>query len=395
MYVDFVVSASLAVCDQWGPVMEALGASERVISYLDAPAAPQIASGKPLPAFSGQVEFKDVSFRYPTRQEVLSLNQVSLTLQPGRLVALVGLSGSGKSTLVALLQRLYDANSGSILVDGKDITEVDAGEYRRQIGVVPQDPHLLSMSIADNIAYGLEEDGVSMDDIEAAAKMANAHDFIMAFPRGYRTMVTDKLLSGGQRQRIALARALVRNPRLLILDEATSALDATSEAQVQSALDRAMKETTRSCLVIAHRLVTVRNAHDILVMDRGQIVEQGSHDSLVAQGGIYAKMVARQTGGGLASNIDPTDSEESQDEEEAAAAVTSVVSVAETLEADNIVPLTPKREREGAAPVASTRSMESLEQLSLDAEDKPVDEMWRQGGGATHDLPDHAATRTP
>jgi ABC-type multidrug transport system fused ATPase/permease subunit len=400
MYVEFVTSASLSVCDQWGPAMEALGASERVISYLDAPEAPQIASGAPLPQFSGQVEFRDVSFRYPTRQEVLSLNEVSLTLRPGRLVALVGLSGSGKSTLVALLQRLYDSSTGKILVDGKDLTEVDAGQYRRQIGVVAQDPHLLSMSIADNIAYGLEEDGLTLDDIEAAAKMANAHDFIMAFPRGYRTMVTDKLLSGGQRQRIALARALVRDPRLLILDEATSALDAQSEAQVQAALDRAMKATSRSCLVIAHRLVTVRNADEILVMDKGQIVEQGDHDSLVARGGIYAKLVARQSGGGLASSVSSEEEEDkpaaaSQDQADAEAAALSVSvsgslggSVAESPEAGNIVPATPKREREAA------RSMESIEGLSLD-EEPAADEMWAGAGEATHDVPDHAGTRTP
>jgi len=390
MYVEFVTSASLAVCDQWGPSMEALGASERVISYLDAPPAPQIAPGTPLPNFTGLVEFKDVSFCFPTRKEVLALDKVSLELTPGRLVALVGGSGSGKSTLVGLLQRLYDASEGQILVDGQDITKVDAQQFRRQLGVVSQDPHLLSMSIADNILYGLEEEGLTIDDVEAAARMANAHAFITAFPRGYQTMVTDKLLSGGQRQRIALARALVRNPKLLILDEATSALDAQSESLVQEALDRAMKQSSRSCIVIAHRLVTVRNADEILVMEKGRIVESGSHRSLVRQGGIYAGLVAKQSGGGLGSDHSPateTEAAEMMTQDDEAEAV-QTASLSESLDRDgeiNVVPI----KRKG------TLVTSSLEELSIDCVGSGNDEMWAGAGEAAHDIPDHSSHSTP
>lgn len=293
LYVEFVTAASLSVCDQWGPLMEAIGASERVMYYLDRPPAPQIAAGQKLPSWSGKVELSNISFRYPTRSDIVALQDVTLKLEPGKLVALVGLSGSGKSTLVALLQRLYDPNSGQVLIDGVPLTEVDAQWYRSQIGVVPQDPRLFSNTITANITYGCT--GKSQEEVQEAAKLANAHDFILALPDGYATMVRDGLLSGGQRQRIALARALVRDPKLLILDEATSALDAKSEAAVQEALDRAMTSSHRSVLVIAHRLSTVRSADCTVVMDAGRIVEKGTHASLLAQGNIYAMLVQRQT----------------------------------------------------------------------------------------------------
>ncbi|KAK9812558.1 hypothetical protein WJX73_008602 [Symbiochloris irregularis] len=298
LYVEFVMAASLSVCDQWGGVMEAIGASERVIDYLDAPPAPQLDSGKVLETFSGRVQMRDVEYTYPTRPDDPALRGISITLEPGKLLALVGLSGSGKSTLVAMLQRLYDPTRGQVLVDGTDLREVDAAWFRSQIGVVDQEPRLFAESIAANIAYGMED--VSQEQIEEAARLANADKFIWSLPEGFDTKVTDKLLSGGQRQRIALARALVRQPKLLVLDEATSALDAESEAAVAAALDTAMRTSGRSVLVIAHRLSTVRNADWIVVMQKGQVEEEGTHEDLVLGNGIYSQLVNRQQGDGNA-----------------------------------------------------------------------------------------------
>lgn len=292
-YVEFVTYASLSACDEVVEVAEALGASERVMAFLDAKPAPQVASGRTLTEFKGHMELKDVSFRYPSRPNNIALSNVSLRFEPGNLVALVGLSGSGKTTLVALLQRLYDPDEGIVLVDGTDLREIDAGWYRAQIGVVSQEPRLFSMSVADNIAYGCPRP-VTRAEVEDAASQANAYHFCRSLPHGFDTVVTDRLLSGGQKQRIALARALVRRPKFLILDEATSALDAESEAQVQGALDAAMAARDRTVIVIAHRLSTVRNADVTVVMDKGSVAEIGTHDSLVQQGGLYHNLVARQ-----------------------------------------------------------------------------------------------------
>lgn len=321
-YTEFLASALLSVCDQWGPIMEAVGASERVMSYLDCPPAPQMAAGRipgvDTPAAEGeeagkaaaaagggggdansgglrwQVELAGVEFSYPSRPDAKALDHVSLSIPAGKLTALVGLSGSGKSTLVALIQRLYDPSAGAVLLDGEDLREVDAAWFRRRVGVVSQDPRLFGMTVAENIGYGCPD--ATQADVERAAQLANAHDFISALPQGYSTPVTDKLLSGGQRQRIAIARALVRDPQLLILDEATSALDAESEAAVQSALDRAMRTDGRTVIVIAHRLSTVRNADQTVVMDKGTVAEVGTHSELMRRGGIYAALVRRQAG---------------------------------------------------------------------------------------------------
>eukprot|EP00891_Asterochloris_glomerata_P008581 jgi/Astpho2/8581/e_gw1.00126.12.1_t len=310
-YVEFVTAASLSVCDQWGSIMEAIGASERVMYYLDKPVAAQIQGGDCVPSWSGKVDFKDVCFRYPTRPDVVALDNINLSLEPGQLVALVGLSGSGKSTLVALLQRLYDPTGGQVLIDGAPLDEVDAQWYRSQIGVVSQDPRLFSTTVAANITYGCPNRTQASRLLDQAARLANAHDFIVKLPQGYQTLVRDGLLSGGQRQRIALARALVREPKLLILDEATSALDAESEAAVQRGMDSAMKAENRSVLVIAHRLSTVRNADLTIVMADGRIAERGTHAALLTQQGIYAQLVRRQTDGGA-----PPLAEDTEDDEE-------------------------------------------------------------------------------
>ncbi|KAG2499446.1 hypothetical protein HYH03_002393 [Edaphochlamys debaryana] len=313
MYVEFVTYASLNVCDEFTEICEAVGASERVVTMLGAPAAPQIAPGATLPAFRGHVTLKDVTFSYASRPNSVALDGVTIDFEPGKLTALVGLSGSGKTTVCALLQRLYDPTGGAILLDGDlDLRKADAGWYRTQIGVVPQEPRLFSRSVADNIAYGMEHAPPDRAAIEEAARAANAHDFISAMPQGYDTLVTDKLLSGGQKQRLALARALIRKPKLLVLDEFSSALDAESEAQVNAALDRAMAARDRTVVVIAHRLSTVRHADCIVVMDKGQVYEMGSHHELLSRRGIYWQLVCRQQYG-----IDPNTAGASDTDSEA------------------------------------------------------------------------------
>jgi ATP-binding cassette subfamily B (MDR/TAP) protein 1 len=248
-------------------------------------------------AARGRIEFRDVHFTYPSRPDEPVLRGVSFVAEPGTTVALVGPSGCGKSTLVALMERFYDAGAGAVLVDGADVREGSLDALRAGLGLVSQEPILFATSVAENIAFGaggLER--VSRAAIEAAARAAQAHEFIARLPQGYDTDVGPSgatQLSGGQKQRIAIARALVRNPHILLLDEATSALDNESERQVQAALDALLADgSRRTTLVIAHRLSTIRGADKIVVLDRGSVVEEGSHAELVGrEGGLYASLV--------------------------------------------------------------------------------------------------------
>jgi ATP-binding cassette, subfamily B, bacterial len=243
-----------------------------------------------LPAIQGQVEYQDVSFGYKPGEPIIE--HLDLTVRPGEMVALVGTSGAGKTTIVNLLNRFYDIQGGSILIDGVDVRNVTLASLRRQIGIVPQETILFSGTIAENIAFGQVE--FDLDAVEEAAKVANAHQFISQLSQGYQTRVGERgaNFSGGQRQRIAIARAVLLDPRILILDEATSALDSESEALVQEALERIM--VGRTTFVIAHRLATVRRANRILVVEKGKIIESGSHGELLTLNGRYARFYAQQ-----------------------------------------------------------------------------------------------------
>ena len=246
-----------------------------------------------LPQIAGQITFDDVTFPYrPDAPPVLQ--QVSFTLQPGQIIGMVGRSGSGKSTIAKLVQRLYVPERGRVLVDGVDLAQVDPAWLRRQVGVVLQENFLFNRSVRDNIT--LTDPGLSMDRVIQAAKLAGAHEFILELPEGYDTLVAEHgcSLSGGQRQRIAIARALIANPRILIFDEATSALDYESEAIIQQNMAQICKG--RTVIIIAHRLSTVRPAHRIYVIDRGQLVEQGTHEELLKRNGMYHRLHAHQEG---------------------------------------------------------------------------------------------------
>ena len=292
LYTLVVAGAIGAFTGLYSQLQEALGASRRIFELLGEPA--EVAEpDEPVHLVErpGSVEVAGVSFSYPGRDSQVLIG-VDLTVAPGEMVALVGPSGSGKSTLTQLVARFYDVDTGMVLVDGVDVRAQPLDELRAQMAAVPQEVQLFSGSIAENLRVAVPE--ATDDELTAAARTANAHDFIMSFPDGYDTIVGERgvQLSGGQRQRVASARAVLADPAILILDEATSSLDAEAEALVQDALDRLMEG--RTTIVIAHRLSTVRAADRLVVLVDGEIVEQGSHDDLVAAGGVYASLSRRQ-----------------------------------------------------------------------------------------------------
>ena len=295
VYVIILVSSVAVLSEVYGDLLRAAGATERLMELLQlrspvvSPAAPET-----MPASTGgaSVRLEHVTFRYPSRPQHPTLVDFSFSVEPGETVALVGPSGAGKSTVFQLIQRFYDVEAGAVRVDGARVEKVALDALRGRIGIVPQDSVIFSADAMENIRYG--RPSASDAEVVAAATAAYAHDFISELPEGYKTFLGERgvRLSGGQRQRISIARAMLKNPPLLLLDEATSALDAEGERMVQAALESAMRH--RTTLVIAHRLSTVQRADRIVVMEAGQIVETGTHEQLVASGGLYARLAALQ-----------------------------------------------------------------------------------------------------
>jgi ABC-type multidrug transport system fused ATPase/permease subunit len=294
LYTTFIAAAAGGLGDLYGQVQKTLGASERILEILDGDSEESYsASGLRIGRAEGKIEFDQVQFSYPSREEVPVIRNLSLHISPGQKVALVGKSGAGKSTMVQLLMRFYNLVSGEIRVDGTDITKIDLTSLRKNIGIVPQEVLLFGGSIEENIRYGKPD--ASAEEIEEAARKANAWEFISSFPEGLATIVGERgiKLSGGQRQRIAIARAILKDPAILILDEATSSLDSESERLVQEALDLLMEN--RTTIIIAHRLATIRKADRIFVMEEGSITEEGSHQDLMEDSaGFYSRLVKMQ-----------------------------------------------------------------------------------------------------
>lgn len=299
IYSVMVAGAVGAMTEIWGELQRAAGATERLVELLNAEDAVRDPDRpKPLPArITGDIRFEKVTFAYPSRPTTPALRGIDLHVRPGETVALVGPSGAGKTTIVQLLLRFYDPQDGRILLDGIDLRETARDAFRHQIALVPQDPVIFADTARENIRFGRPE--ATDAEVEAAARAAAAHDFLSALPEGYDTYVGERgiMLSGGQKQRIAIARAILRDAPVLLLDEATSALDAESERAVQHAVDE--MAATRTTIIVAHRLATVKKADRILVFDHGRIVAEGTHEALVAQGGLYARLARLQFTDGI------------------------------------------------------------------------------------------------
>jgi len=300
LYTMSVAMAFAFLSGLYGDFMQAVGASSRIFQLLDRKPEIPVRGGEKGDKFEGHIEFNKVTFQYPSRKDNKILDNISLTIKPGTVLALVGPSGGGKSTIVSLMERFYDVPEGDILIDGRNIKDLDPEWYRSHVALVSQEPVLFATSIKENISYGISRE-VTMSEIENAAIKANAHNFISDFAEKYETQVGERgvRLSGGQKQRIAIARALLLNPKILLLDEATSALDAESEYLVQDAIEKAMHG--RTVLIIAHRLSTVKKADVIAVLSGGRIVEKGSHQELLELDGLYKKLVNRQMESGQIS----------------------------------------------------------------------------------------------
>ncbi len=294
IYSVMVAGAVAALSEIWGELQRAAGASERLVELLQAedeledPVSP-VALPKPV---KGRIAFENVSFTYPARPDAPALDRFNLVIEPGETIALVGPSGAGKTTVIQLIQRFYDPQAGQVTLDGVALPDMARPEFRAALALVPQEPVIFATSARDNIRFGRTD--ASDAEVEAAAKTAWAHDFVAALPEGYDSYLGERgvMLSGGQKQRVAIARAILRDAPVLLLDEATSALDAESERAVQTAVDALAKE--RTTVIVAHRLATVKKADRIIVMDAGRIVAQGTHDSLVAEGGLYARLARLQ-----------------------------------------------------------------------------------------------------